>query len=112
QGRIPLSRAALRRAIELNGVQVDANLAAFEWGRLCAHDPQAVASQLQTQTAQVIEFVRKPGLDEIVATRVDFLTGYQDAAYAARYKAFVDQVRAAEAPLASTRLSEAVAQYL
>ena len=112
QGRIPLTRAALRRAIELNGVQVDANLAAFEWGRLCAHDPQAVASQLQTQTAQVIEFVRKPGLDEIVATRVDFLTGYQDAAYAARYKAFVDQVRAAEAPLASTRLSEAVARYL
>ena len=38
KGRIPLSRAALMRAIELNGVQVDNNKAAFEWGRRCAHD--------------------------------------------------------------------------
>ena len=48
----------------------------------------------------------------MVAKRVEFLTGYQDAAYAAQYKAFVDKVRAAEAPLASTKLSEAVARYL
>ena len=61
---------------------------------------------------QVIQFVKKPSLDELVATRVEFLTGYQDAAYAARYKAFVDKVRTAEAPLSSTRLGEAVARYL
>jgi hypothetical protein len=60
----------------------------------------------------VIEFVRKPSLDEMIAKRVDFLSGYQDSAYAATYQAFVDKVRAAEAPLASTRLSEAVARYL
>jgi indolepyruvate ferredoxin oxidoreductase len=48
----------------------------------------------------------------MVARRVEFLTGYQNAAYAADYQAFVDKVRAAEAPLASTRLTEAVARYL
>ena len=31
---------ALLRAMELNGVQVANNKAAFEWGRRCAHDPR------------------------------------------------------------------------
>jgi indolepyruvate ferredoxin oxidoreductase len=109
-GRVPLAHAALMRAIELNGVQVANNQAAFEWGRHCAHDLAAV--QALFQAAQVIEFVKKPSLDELVATRVAFLTGYQNGAYAARYKAFIDKVRAAEAPLASTQLSQAVARYL
>ena len=110
QGRVPLSHAALMRAIELNGVQVDNNKASFEWGRHAAHDLASV--QALFKAAQVIQFVKKPSLDEMVAKRVDFLTGYQDAAYAAQYKAFVDTVRSAEAPLASTKLSEAVARYL
>jgi len=114
QGRIPLSHAALMRAIELNNVQIDNNKAAFEWGRRCAHDLAAVQALFKAQ--RVIQFVKKPGLDEMVNKRVDFLTGYQDAAYAARYKAFVDKVRAAEAPLVSsgggTALTEAVARYL
>ena len=111
KGRVPLTHAALMRAIELNGVQVDNNKAAFEWGRRCAHDLAAV--QALFQAAQVIEFVKKPSVDELVARRVEFLTGYQDAAYAQSYKAFVDKVRAAEAPLnAGTALSEAVARYL
>jgi len=111
QGRVPLSHAALMRAIELNGVQIDNNKAAFEWGRRCAHDLAAVQALFQAQ--QVIEFVRKPALDEMVKTRVHFLTGYQDAAYAAAYQAFVDRVRAAETPLGGgTALTEAVARYL
>jgi len=110
QGRIPLTHAALMRAIELNAVQVDNNKAAFEWGRRCAHDLASVQSLFAAQ--QVISIVKKPSVDEMVAKRVEFLTGYQDAAYAARYKAFVDKVRAAEQPLASTKLSEAVARYL
>ena len=110
QGRVPLSHAALMRAIELNGVQVDNNKAAFVWGRHAAHDLASV--QALFKAAQVIEFVKRPSLEAMLAKRVEFLTGYQDAAYAATYKAFVDKVRAAEAPLASTRLSEAVARYL
>ncbi len=111
QGRIPLTHAALMRAIELNGVQVDNNKAAFEWGRRCAHDLATVQAQFQAQ--QVIQFVKKPGLQDLIARRVQFLTGYQDATYAQRYQAFVDQVRAAEASLGpGTALTEAVARYL
>jgi len=68
------------------------------------------------KTAQVIEFVKKPSLDEMIAKRVEFLTGYQDADYAAQYRAYVAKVRAAEAAAGtadnSTRLTEAVARYL
>ncbi|WP_428416583.1 indolepyruvate ferredoxin oxidoreductase family protein [Methylibium sp.] len=110
KGWVPLSQAALLRAIELNGVQVELNKAAFAWGRHAAHDLAAV--QALTATAQVIAFVKKPALDELLATRIDFLTGYQNAAYAQTYRAFVDKVRTAEAPLKSTRLAETVARYL
>ena len=39
----------------------------------------------------------------MIAKRVEFLTAYQNAAYAPRYKAFVDKVRAAEAEIAFSR---------
>jgi indolepyruvate ferredoxin oxidoreductase len=111
QGRIPLSYAALMRAIELNGVQIDNNKAAFEWGRRCAVDAAKVRALFAAQS--VINFVKRPGVDEIVAKRVEFLTGYQNAAYAGEYKAFVERVRAAEAKLGQgTALTEAVAKYL
>jgi len=109
-GRIPLTHASLMRAIELNGVQIDKNKAAFEWGRRCAHDLAAV--QALYTTGEVIKLVRQPSLDEVIAKREAFLTDYQDAAYAADYRRFVDQVRQAETPLGSTRLSLAVARYL
>ena len=124
QGRIPLGHAALMRAIELNGVQIENNKSAFEWGRRAAHDLQSVKALVKT--GQVIELVRRSvNLDDVIAKRVEFLTDYQNAAYAARYKAYVDKVRAAEADIAfagtatrpdaskpSTRLTEAVARYL
>jgi len=115
KGRVPLSHAALIRAIELNGVQVENNKLAFEWGRRAAHDLAAVQALLKPAAlgSSVIEFVKKTvNLDDMVAKRVEFLTGYQDAAYAQQYKAFVEKVRAAETPLNSKKLSEAVARYL
>ena len=110
RGWVPLGRAALKRAIELNGVQVASNHAAFEWGRRAAHDLAAV--EALTATEQVIRIARQPTLDELLARRVEFLTAYQDAAYAQRYRDFVERVRAAEAPLGSTRLAAAVARCL
>ena len=109
-GRIPLGRAAILRAMELNGVQVAANQAAFEWGRRCAHDPSGVRSLFAAQ--KVIQIVRRPSLDETIARRTEFLSAYQNAAYAEQYRAFVARVREAETPLSSTRLTEAVAQGL
>ncbi|HUP07007.1 MAG TPA: DUF6537 domain-containing protein, partial [Caldimonas sp.] len=115
-GRIPVGRAALLRAIELNGVQVDANKAAFEWGRRAAHDLASVTALLP-KSAQVVELVKKSvNVDDVIAKRVEFLTGYQNASYAAEYRAFADKVRAAEekaeGPQGRRRLTEAVARGL
>jgi indolepyruvate ferredoxin oxidoreductase len=110
KGFVPLSEASLIKAIELNGVSVAFNKAAFNWGRTAAHDLASVTKL--TTPAKVIEFKRIQTLDDIVAKRVELLTAYQDANYAKQYKSFVDQVRAEEAKLGkSTRLTEAVARY-
>jgi indolepyruvate ferredoxin oxidoreductase len=64
--------------------------------------------------AQVIEFKPRETLDSIIKRRVEFLTGYQDAAYAKAYEDFVRRVQQAEAGAAAgkTALSEAVARNL
>ncbi|AKJ31648.1 indolepyruvate ferredoxin oxidoreductase family protein [Caldimonas brevitalea] len=113
KGWVPLSHAALMRAIELNGVQVEHNKTAFEWGRRAAHDLAAVAGLAEPQ-GQVVQFVKKQKVDleTLIARREAFLTDYQNAAYARRYRSFVERVRLAEAPLGSTRLTEAVARGL
>ena len=112
KGWVPLGRAAILRAIELNGVAVEQNKTAFEWGCHAAHDWAAVEKLLAP--AQVIEFKKRESLDDLVARRVEFLTGYQNAAYAGTYQAFVQQVRRAEeaAGVKGDRLSEAVARNL
>ncbi|WP_066271671.1 indolepyruvate ferredoxin oxidoreductase family protein [Hydrogenophaga palleronii] len=114
KGWLPLELASLMRAIELNAVQVDKNKAAFEWGRRAAHDPDAVRVLWQKTGSgeQVIQFKQRETLDHLVSRRVEFLTGYQSAAYASQYRSFVDRVRAAEAALGKTTLSETVARYL
>jgi indolepyruvate ferredoxin oxidoreductase len=110
KGWIPLGRESLLRAIELNGVAVDNNKAAFAWGRRAAHDWAAVESLLAP--AQVVEFKKRETLETLVARRVEFLTAYQNSAYADSYHSFVEKVRLAEAPLGKTALTEAVARYL
>jgi indolepyruvate ferredoxin oxidoreductase len=110
KGWIPLGRESLMRAIELNGVAIDNNKAAFEWGRRAAHEWASVEKLLAP--AQVIEFKKRETLETLLARRREFLTAYQDRAYADAYAAFVERVRQAEAPLGKTTLSEAVARYL
>ncbi len=109
-GLIPLGRESLLRAMELNGVAVENNKAAFEWGRQAAHNPEAV-EKLVTP-AQVVELRKRETLESIVARRVEFLTAYQNAAYADAYRDYLEKVRAAEAALGRTTLSEAVARNL
>jgi indolepyruvate ferredoxin oxidoreductase len=104
RGLVPVSLGALLRAIELNGVAVARNKQAFAWGRIAADD---AASLPKTDTAPAPET-----LDQIIARRADFLTAYQDAAYAERYQATVTRVRRAEARLNSEALTEAVARAL
>ncbi|WP_186418596.1 indolepyruvate ferredoxin oxidoreductase family protein [Bosea sp. CS1GBMeth4] len=113
-GAVPLSRAALLRAIELNGEAVAMNRQAFELGRRAAHDPAALASVLAEARAPTPARRISQTLDEIVARRVDFLTGYQNAAYAAHYRDLVETVRMREASIVpgQSALAEAVARYL
>jgi indolepyruvate ferredoxin oxidoreductase len=92
---------------------VAANLRAFAWGRLAAHDLPAVEAAArpalrESQAAGVAE-----ELDAIVARRVAFLTEYQNARYAEAYRARVERVAARESKVApgSTRLARAVARY-
>ena len=112
KGWVPLSGSAIVRAIQLNGIAVEFNVASFTWGRRAAVDLERV--RRAATPAEVIpigeHFSRN--LEELVERRVELLTGYQDAAYAARYRAFVDKVRKAESEkLGSTKLAEAVARY-
>ena len=113
KGWVPLARESLLRAMELNNVQVENNKAAFEWGRQAAHDFSRVEKLLTgAGGAQVIEFKKRETLESVIARRVEFLTGYQNAAYAQTYRDFVAKVQQEEAKLGKTALSEAVARYL
>ena len=113
KGWVPLARESLLRAMELNNVQVENNKTAFEWGRQAAHDRARVERLLAgAGGAQVIEFKKRETLESIIARRVEFLTGYQNAAYAQTYRDFVAKVQQEEAKLGKTALSEAVARYL
>jgi indolepyruvate ferredoxin oxidoreductase len=113
-GHVPLSGVAIRRAIELNGEAVKMNLEAFEWGRQAAAEPKPV-DDLMAQLKETTESRHlSQTLEEVIARRVSFLTDYQNAAYAERYRATVERVRAAEARTVanSTALTEAVARSL
>ena len=110
-GRIPLSRAAIERAIEINAVAVKANLSAFDWGRRTAADRDSVEHRV-APGVEVAPPRTRETLEAIVERRASFLVDYQDAAYAGRYRAFVEQVRAAERSRAKGMrgLAEAVAR--
>ena len=79
RGLLPMSCAAIERAIELNGVAVPANLAAFRWGRAWSADPEDV------QRTIGVDLAPRPGtpLDEPVGDLIrrlaDDLAGYQSA---------------------------------
>jgi indolepyruvate ferredoxin oxidoreductase len=107
KGYVPLSRDAIERAITLNGVEVEMNLAAFAWGRMAAVDLAKVAAAAGFAVDNKLPALT---VDQEIERRVEFLTAYQNAAYAAKYRALVDEVRRAEAKVMpnETRLTRAV----
>jgi indolepyruvate ferredoxin oxidoreductase len=114
-GAIPLSAASILQAIELNGEAVPMNQAAFQWGRRAAFEPAAVEALIKPAPEASSDARRlSQSFDETVARRIAFLTAYQNAAYAARYRQWVEKARAAEAARAPGKsgLAEAVARYL
>ena len=107
KGLIPLRRASIEAAIELNGIAIPFNLRAFGLGRLLAERPDQVLA--------LVEATRGPQpeppattLDEMIAKREADLVLYQDAAYAQHFRAVTDKARTA----GGEALGEAVAKSL
>ena len=112
RGFIPLSSAALLRAIELNGATVVENRRAFFWGRRTALDPVGVDARAAAGESSDPARGLSVTIDDIVERRRDYLTAYQDAAYARRYVTFVDRVRQQTSRVGAggAALTEAVAR--
>jgi indolepyruvate ferredoxin oxidoreductase len=107
QGLIPISLSAIEEAIRLNGVAVDANLAAFHVGRLAVAKPEALPRDPD-------EAGRKTEtLDQLVERLSAELAAYADEAYADRFRRLVTRARETEKRLNATDmrpLTRAVAE--
>jgi indolepyruvate ferredoxin oxidoreductase len=108
QGAIAVDPAHLERAIELNGVAVDKNIAAFRWGRRWAAHPAEVE-----QAAGFAPVAAPETTDQLIDRLADDLVGYQDAKYARAFRTLVARARDAERGVdpASVAFTEAVARY-
>ena len=110
KGLLPLSSNAIHKALELNGVQVEFNQKAFEWGRLAAQEPSKIKQLANLDEAK---FQPLQTVDDVLAHRYDDLVSYQDQEYAEQYKATIERVVAQEATLGADRsLSLSVAKAL
>lgn len=110
-GLIPLTSAAIEKAIELNGVAVNLNQQAFLWGRRAAFDLPGVQAAANPQAAPVQE-PKDLSLEQRLASNAKTLGEYQNRAYGERYLALVHNVRDAESrlfPGEHLALTEAVA---
>jgi indolepyruvate ferredoxin oxidoreductase len=111
-GGLPLSAEAVEKAIELNGQAVAMNVSAFRWGRRAAHQPEFVKNLVKGPGMATAPAPIAETLDDMIARRVAFLTAYQNAAYARRYAERIAALRAAEATLGSTTVTEMAAKNL
>ena len=107
-GALPIAAASLERAIELNGVAVEQNIAAFRFGRQWVLQPATVEASAD------VRHVRVETLDQRIERLTDDLADYQDDAYARRFRERVDAVRRAETKIdsESEALTVAVAIHL
>ena len=114
KGLLPLGEGSILQAIELNGAAVEANRAAFEWGRRAAADLASVERAAAPEQPAPESHRMSATLDEAIERRTAFLAAYQSRAYARRYAEFVGRVREAEQSKVpgSTALAAAVARYL
>ena len=92
-GLLPLSIEAIERAVAINGVAVEMNLAALAWGRRPARDREGVG---RARGVDAPPTSAAPSLDALVEERARDLVAYQNHACAARYRALVDRVAAVE----------------
>jgi indolepyruvate ferredoxin oxidoreductase len=106
KGWVPLTEAALLRAIELNAVSVEFNQQSFAWGRRAAAEPERVRRIANPADVVPIGQHLSRNLDELVERRAKMLVDYQNAALSEKYLSLVAKVRARD-----EKLAEAVARY-
>jgi indolepyruvate ferredoxin oxidoreductase len=109
-GAMPLAASSIARAIELNGVAVERNLAAFRAGRLAVHDPASlpaprrVGEQRRDVAPDRLAAARDlaaqrgiggPAAERAIGLAAD-LTAYQNARLAGRYLDLVAAAAQAE----------------
>ncbi|WP_409319016.1 indolepyruvate ferredoxin oxidoreductase family protein [Pseudomonas sp. KCJK9016] len=117
RGTVPVSLEALKEAIDQAG-SAAANHLAFAWGRLWAQEPAFVMPYLDPASndvspVSIIDFSGpRERIERLVETRSEFLTHYQNAAYAARYRNVIDTLRSMPAVGDHSPLTEAVARNL
>jgi indolepyruvate ferredoxin oxidoreductase len=106
---LPVSGAALYRALELYGRNVGENKLAFDWGRFAAQSLEHVE---RLATAKEGEQAPSSSLPEAIARREEFLVAYQNRAYAERYRGRLNRIAAVEQRVrpGSQALLEAVAR--
>ncbi|WP_146589053.1 indolepyruvate ferredoxin oxidoreductase family protein [Puniceibacterium confluentis] len=98
RGLLPLTKAAIVAAIELNGAAVEKNLRAFEIGRWAVlHSAEAA----RLSAPQVVRMPKTP--EERIAFRAEHLVAYQGKRLARRYRGLVDGIT-------DPKLKEAVAK--
>ena len=95
RGLIPVSAEAISRAVELNGVAVDFNQQAFLWGLRAAVNLHAVEAVAGDAASTAVDSA-PDDLQSVVESRRRYLTAYQDAKYADKYRALVAQIREVE----------------
>jgi indolepyruvate ferredoxin oxidoreductase len=91
RGLVPIGAAAIERAIELNGTAVEANRAAFNWGRSAAVDLARVRTLAGLAPPAP---AAKPDFASLVARFAGELVGYQGRGLARRYRDRVEKFRA------------------
>ena len=99
-GLVPLQPELVERALELNGVAVEKNIAAFRWGRAWFVEPEIV----EHTADPVVHTPETPLVERLTAD----LVAYQSAAYARRFTEVIDRVEAS----GSAELTETVARSL
>ena len=127
KGLIPVRGESIEKAIELNGVAVDSNVAAFRLGRRLAANPDLlnqlespgqVLAKPPTPSTDVAKLIASVDADsemsEILAWRVPELIDYENSAYAEQYVADIARIRTAEKATGIDRsdLSQMVARQL
>jgi indolepyruvate ferredoxin oxidoreductase len=105
KGLLPVSAKAIHRALELNGVRVEFNQQAFNWGRRAFLNLNEVE---QASGVLAKRFTPLEQVNDIVEHRVTELTAYQNAAYAEQYKSVIDKVMVAETEVLSKPNDELV----